>query len=55
MIEIIRHSLGLCGDAHPSMLYFLGMPLTFVLFWKTIKFWFWYIILGLKNFLKRLC
>jgi hypothetical protein len=54
MIEFIRHSFGLCGEAHPSMLYCLGMPAIFIGFRKTIKFWFWYIILGLKSFLKRL-
>ncbi len=31
MIEFIRHAFGLCGEAHPSVLYFLigaGYPAT---------------------------
>lgn len=54
MIEFIKHSFGLCGEAHPNVIYYLGMPAIFLGFWKKIKFWFWYIILGLKSFLERL-
>ena len=25
MTEVIRHSLGLCGEGHPSLLYFIPM------------------------------
>ena len=54
MIEIIKHSLGFCGEAHPNMVYFLGMPAVFIGFRRTIKICFGCVILGLKTFLKRL-
>jgi len=47
MIEILRHTFGLCGDGHPSILYLLGI-LPFLNFIKTK------IILGLKNYLKQI-
>jgi len=54
MIEFLKHSFGLCGEGHPNFIYYLGMPAIMVGFWKKVKFWFWYIILSLKSFLKRL-
>lgn len=39
MIEIIRHTLGLCGEPHPSLLYILfgSFPV-----WKFLKYWWKY-------------
>jgi hypothetical protein len=47
MIEFLRHTFGLCGDGHPSILYLLGI-VPFLSFIKTK------IILGLKNYLRQI-
>jgi len=31
MIEIIRHTFGLCGEGHPSLLYMLGLGPVFLM------------------------
>jgi len=47
MIEILKHSFGLCGDGHPNILYFLGI-IPLVSFIRTN------IVLRLKIYLKQI-
>lgn len=49
MVEILKHSLGLCGDGHPSLLYGLTI-VPFIVFLRAIKL---KVTLGLKNCLKQ--
>jgi hypothetical protein len=49
MIEFLKHSLGLCGDGHPNLLYGLA-TIPFFVFLQGIKL---KITLSLKNFLKQ--
>lgn len=46
MIEFFKHSFGLCGDGHPSLLYVLGI----IPFLRIIRI---KVVLYLKSFLKR--
>ena len=49
MIEIIKHSLGLCGEGHPSLLCMLGLTPMFLVFKAYLKMWYITIKLGLKR------
>ena len=40
MIELIKHSLGLCGEGHITIFHIIGMiGAPFVIFKNYIKFW----------------
>jgi hypothetical protein len=41
MVEFIKHTLGLCGEGHPSLLYFGGMlGIIWYVFKHNVK-WCW--------------
>lgn len=48
-MEFFRHLFGLCGEAHPSAIYYLGLPTVVIGFRGVIKNF----ILGLRIRLKQ--
>jgi len=40
MWEVIRHSLGICGESHPSLLqYIIASPFVMSALWGLLRFW----------------
>ena len=53
MIEIIRHTFGLCGEGHPSLLCMLGLGPVFLMMRSYISLGFSNIKSIIKLYLKR--
>jgi hypothetical protein len=53
MIEIIRHTFGLCGEGHPSLLCMLGLGPIFLIMRSYISLGFYKIKSIIKLYLKR--
>ena len=53
MIEIIRHTFGLCGEGHPSLLCMLGLGPVFLIMRSYISLGFSNIKSIIKLYLKR--
>jgi hypothetical protein len=53
MIEIIRHTFGLCGEGHPSLLCMLGLGPVFLMMRSYISLGFYKIKSIIKLYLKR--
>ena len=53
MIEIIKHTLGLCGEGHPSLLCMLGLGPMFFMLKTYIKNIFFKVYIFIKFGLKR--
>lgn len=53
MIEVIRHTFGLCGEGHPSLLCLLGLGPVFLMMKSYIKMVFSKTMVIIKLGLKR--
>jgi hypothetical protein len=54
-MEFIRHLFGLCGEAHPSAIYYLGLPTVVIGFRVVIKNFILGLRIRLKQFLSFRC
>lgn len=53
MIEIIRHTFGLCGEGHPSLLCMLGLGPVFLMMKSYISLFFYKVMSFIKLVLKQ--
>lgn len=53
MIEIIKHTFGLCGEGHPSLLCLLGLGPIFLIIRGYIKLFYCKIIFIIKSGLRQ--
>jgi hypothetical protein len=53
MIEILRHTFGLCGEGHPSLLCILGLGPVFFIIRAYVKLFYSKVICIIKFGLKR--
>lgn len=53
MIEILRHTFGLCGEGHPSLLCMLGLGPVFFIMRVYVKLFYFKVICIIKLGLRR--